>query len=86
MMVKRRALPSANRPPPTANANLLLAALPADNYQRIAPTLEVIPLKLKHFFTDPANPFKTCISRRRVLLDADDARRWRHGGNRHHRP
>lgn len=47
MMVKRRLLPSSNRPPPTANLNLLLASLPADDYGRIARTLTVIPLKLK---------------------------------------
>ena len=46
-MVKRRTVPSANRPPPTRNRNLLLAALPAEEYQRIAQSLDVIPLKLK---------------------------------------
>src|SRR5690349_19246096 len=45
-MVKRR-LPSANRPPPTAVQNVLLAALPPSEYQRIAPKLEVVSLKLK---------------------------------------
>jgi CRP-like cAMP-binding protein len=46
IMVKRRP-PSANRPPPNDNANRLLAALPADEYKRIVPSLDVIPLKLK---------------------------------------
>lgn len=46
-MVKRRTVPTANRPPPTGNPNRLLAALPADDYNRIAPSLELIPLKLK---------------------------------------
>jgi CRP-like cAMP-binding protein len=45
-MVKRT-VPTANRPPPTANPNRLLAALPADEYQRIAQSLETVPLKLK---------------------------------------
>ena len=31
-----------------AVSNLLLAALPADDYERILPALEVVPLKLKH--------------------------------------
>jgi CRP-like cAMP-binding protein len=53
MMVNRRALPSANRPPPTTNLNRLLAALPSDDYKRILPTLEVIPLTLKHLLHRP---------------------------------
>jgi CRP-like cAMP-binding protein len=47
MMVKRRALPSANRPPPDGNRNRLLAAIPAADYARILPSLTVVPLKLK---------------------------------------
>jgi CRP-like cAMP-binding protein len=46
-MVKRRTVPSTNRPPPTDNRNRLLAALPAEEYQRIAQSLDVISLKLK---------------------------------------
>jgi CRP-like cAMP-binding protein len=45
-MALKRGLPSSNRPPP---ANRLLAALPADDYARLAPTLPNTPLKLKHF-------------------------------------
>ena len=46
-MVKRT-VPTGNRPPPpTGNPNLLLGALPADEYQRIAQSLETVPLKLK---------------------------------------
>jgi CRP-like cAMP-binding protein len=52
MMVKRR-LPTTNRPPPT---NHLLAALPPEDYQRLAPTLDVIPLKLKEFLYKPGAP------------------------------
>jgi CRP-like cAMP-binding protein len=52
MMAKRR-LPAANRPPP---ANHLLAALPVDDYQRLAPTLDVIPLKLKEFLYKAGEP------------------------------
>jgi len=44
-MVKRR-LFSANRPPPPLNRNLLLAALPADEYDRIARSLDTVPLRL----------------------------------------
>ena len=57
MMVKRR-LPSANRPPPPDNRNLLLAALPADEYQRIAPFLETIPLKLKSVLHRAGDPIE----------------------------
>ncbi len=53
MMVKRRALPSANRPPPVGNPNRLLAALPAADYARILPSLTVVPLKLKNVLHKP---------------------------------
>src|SRR5215216_3402204 len=49
-MTPKRRLPSSNRPPP---ANSLLAALPADDYARLAPTLGIIPLKLKCFLHKP---------------------------------
>src|SRR5438105_907841 len=52
MMVKRRPLTS-NRPPPTSNLNLLLASLPAEEYRRIAPTLDVVPFKLKELLHKP---------------------------------
>ena len=38
---------AATRKPPADNANLLLAALPVAEYQRIARSLELVPLKLK---------------------------------------
>jgi len=52
-MVKRR--PS---PPPRGeeNRNLLLAALPADEYKRIAQSLETIPLKLKSLLHQAGDP------------------------------
>jgi CRP-like cAMP-binding protein len=56
-MVKRRPLVSS-RPPPTANPNRLLAALPADDYQRIVPMLELVPLKLKHFLHKAGEPIQ----------------------------
>src|SRR5688572_5631615 len=52
-MVLNPPLPSSNRPPP---ANHLLAALPADDYARLAPTLRNTPLKLKHFLHKPGEP------------------------------
>ena len=52
MALKRR-LPSSNRPPP---ANHLLAALPAAEYARLAPTLRNTPLKLKRFLHNPGDP------------------------------
>ena len=44
---------TTNRPPPAGNPNLLLAALPAADYARIAPTLTVLPLKLKQILHKP---------------------------------
>jgi CRP-like cAMP-binding protein len=52
MMVKRR-LSSANRRPPAKIENALLAALPRDEYNRLAPALDVIPLKLKVVLHNP---------------------------------
>src|SRR4051812_14663586 len=57
-MVKKRALPSANRPPPAVNPNRLLAALPAADYARILPSLSLIPLKLKAFLHKPGEPIR----------------------------
>ena len=57
-MVKRRALPSSNRPPPTGNPNRLLAALPAADYSRILPSLTVVPLKLKEILHKPGDPIR----------------------------
>ena len=54
-MLKRRELPSANKPPPTANRNRLLAALPAADYTRILPSLTVVPLKLKTVLHKPGD-------------------------------
>jgi CRP-like cAMP-binding protein len=54
MSAKRR-LPTTNRPPP---ANHLLAALPADVLERIAPALDVVPLKLKQFLHKPGEPLR----------------------------
>jgi CRP-like cAMP-binding protein len=56
-MVKRRTH-SANRPPPTGNANLLLAALPAAEYKRVVQSLETVPLKLKAFIHRAGDPIK----------------------------
>ena len=49
-MAPSRRLPSSTRPPP---ANRLLAALPADDYARLVPTLHNTPLKLKRFLHKP---------------------------------
>jgi CRP-like cAMP-binding protein len=51
-----RPSPSRNRPPPADNRNLLLASLPAADYARIAPLLDVVPLKLKHMLYPPGQP------------------------------
>jgi CRP-like cAMP-binding protein len=44
---------SATRPPPI---NKLLAALPRDDYNRLAPSLTVVPLKLKQFLHKAGEP------------------------------
>jgi CRP-like cAMP-binding protein len=49
-MTPKPRLSSANRRPP---ANDLLAAVPADDYARLAPTLGTTPLKLKRFLHKP---------------------------------
>jgi CRP-like cAMP-binding protein len=56
-MVKRRPL-SATRPPPTDKTNLLLAALPAEEYKRIHKSLDLIPLKLKTFLHRAGEPIE----------------------------
>jgi len=57
-MVKSRALPAANPPPPAGNPRRLLAALPAADYARIVPSLTVIPLKLKDILHKPGEPIR----------------------------
>ena len=47
-----------NRPPPNGNPNRLLASLPADDYARLAPFLEVIPLRLKDYLHKPGQPLE----------------------------
>ena len=49
-MALNRLLPPSSRPPP---ANHLLAALPAEDYARLAPELRNTPLKLKRFLQKP---------------------------------
>ena len=68
MMAKRRSTarlsgtqqpPSTrNRPPPPDPQNLLLAALPPEDYSRLAPALEVVPLKLKDILHKPGEPLQ----------------------------
>jgi CRP-like cAMP-binding protein len=47
----RRSPSARNRPPP--DGNLLLAALPRSDFNRIAPTLQIVPLKLKAILHQP---------------------------------
>src|SRR3954463_5361220 len=54
-MMARSRLPATNRPPP---ANHLLAALPPDVFERVAPTLDVVPLKLKAILHKPGEPIR----------------------------
>ena len=55
-MVKRR--PPSAPTPPQDNPNLLLAALPADEYKRIAQSLDTIPLKLKSLLHRAGDPIE----------------------------
>jgi len=61
---RQRVRPSATRPPPDRKdgqksvSNRLLAALPADVYTRIAPSLELVPFKLKHILHKPGEPIR----------------------------
>src|SRR2546428_13890347 len=48
-----RPTPAMNRPPPAAVQNLLLAALPTGDRDRLVPTLDVVPLKLKDLLHKP---------------------------------
>ena len=50
-------VPSFNRPPPFAG-NLLLAALPATDYERIVAPLEVVSLSLKEILHRPGLPVR----------------------------
>jgi CRP-like cAMP-binding protein len=58
MMVKRRGSSrrSSNRPPPGANPNLLLAALPAAEYARVIESFKIVPLELKALLHKPGEP------------------------------
>src|SRR5438552_1993212 len=47
-----------SRPPPTESQNLLLAALPPEDYQRLAPALDIVPLKLKDILHKPGEPLQ----------------------------
>lgn len=47
-----------NRPPPSGNLNLLLARLPAADYARLIPFLDVVPLTLKEFLHRPGQPLQ----------------------------
>jgi CRP-like cAMP-binding protein len=51
----KRQVRSANRPPP---ANLLLATIPQDDYERLTPNLDTISLKLKEVLHKPGDPVK----------------------------
>src|SRR5688572_18224782 len=49
-MITKRRPAATNRPPP---ANHLLAALPPDVFERLAPSLKIVPLKLKKVLHKP---------------------------------
>jgi CRP-like cAMP-binding protein len=47
-----------NRPPPAEVQNLLLAALPKADRERLVPTLEIVALKLKDLLHKPGEPIQ----------------------------
>jgi CRP-like cAMP-binding protein len=53
-----RPSPARNRPPPVENRNLLLASLPAADFARIAPLLDLVPLSLKALLHPPGQPLR----------------------------
>jgi CRP-like cAMP-binding protein len=55
---RRRPSPAFHRPPPGAVQNLLLAALPAIDRDRLMSTLELIPLKVKELLQKPGEPIR----------------------------
>ena len=57
MVVNRRS-PSANPAASSGNPNLLLAALPAEEYKRIVQSLDVVPLKLKEVLHRAGEPIE----------------------------
>src|SRR5688500_18853313 len=61
-MAKRHAarpISSANKPPPqAASLNRLLATLPADDFARISPTLDTVPLPLKQILHEPGDTIR----------------------------
>ena len=87
MMAKRRAhYPRRTDRRRTGNPNRLLAALPADDYdrslRRSTSPAQAQKLSSQARRTDS----RRLLSRRRVLLDGHGARRRRHGRGCHHRP
>jgi CRP-like cAMP-binding protein len=44
------------RRPSAISQNVLLSALPAEDYKRLAPSLEIVPLKLKELLHKPGSP------------------------------
>jgi CRP-like cAMP-binding protein len=55
---KTRPPPSTRPPPATLNQNLLLASLSNDDYARLIPTLDVVPLKLREILHKPGQPIQ----------------------------
>ena len=49
---------TSNRPPPQASKNRLLASLPLEDYDRLAPSLEAVTLKLRHIVHKPGEPLQ----------------------------
>src|SRR5436190_21914534 len=95
MMVKRRStsrstssrLPPStrSRPPPPSTQNRLLATLPIEDYERLLPALEAVPLKLKDVLhkTRRAAPARVLPGRWRLLLHPHRIAGWRNDRGGH---
>ena len=69
MMAKRRAATDGESPAAGRNRIVFWLRFLADDYQRIAPTLDIVPLKLKDVLHKPGEPIAArLLSRRRLLL------------------
>ena len=55
-MAKSRTPPSVRSRPAPKSRNLLLAALPQDEYDRLRPMLEIVPLKSRQVLSGPGEP------------------------------
>jgi CRP-like cAMP-binding protein len=70
---------SAGPGPPDPRANRLLSLLPEEDYERLLPHMETVPLKLRDIFYNPREPIRhvyfplTCVGSLVNLLEGGDS-------------